>query len=47
MDVDDIKGGDNFTTVIERNLDVSDALVAVIGSALVDGHRAEWRTTAR
>ncbi len=31
MDVDDIKGGDNFTTVIERKLDVSDAMVAVIG----------------
>ena len=31
MDVDDIKGGDNFVTVIERNLDVSDALLAVIG----------------
>lgn len=31
MDVDDIKGGDDFTTVIERKLDVSDALVAVIG----------------
>jgi hypothetical protein len=31
MDVDDIKGGDDFTTVIERTLDVSDALVAVIG----------------
>jgi hypothetical protein len=32
MDVDDIKGGDNFVTVIDRNLDVSDALLAVIGS---------------
>ncbi len=32
MDVDDIKGGDNFTTVIDRSLDVSDALLAVIGS---------------
>src|SRR5579884_1213052 len=31
MDVDDIKGGDDFTTVIERKLGVSDALVAVIG----------------
>src|SRR5262249_35915282 len=31
MDVDDIKGGDNFVTVIDRNLDVSDALLAVIG----------------
>ncbi len=31
MDVDDIKGGDDFTTVIDRKLDVSDALVAVIG----------------
>jgi hypothetical protein len=31
MDVDDIKGGDDFTTVIERKLDVSDALLAVIG----------------
>ena len=32
MDIDDIKGGDNFVTVIDRNLDVSDALLAVIGS---------------
>ena len=32
MDVDDIKGGDNFTTVIDRSLDGSDALLAVIGS---------------
>jgi TIR domain len=32
MDVDDIKGGDDFTTVIERKLGVSDALVAVIGA---------------
>ena len=32
MDVDDIKGGDNFVTVIDRNLDASDALLAVIGS---------------
>ncbi len=31
MDVDDIKGGDDFTTVIERKLSVSDAMVAVIG----------------
>ncbi len=31
MDVDDIKGGDDFTTVIERKLGVSDAMVAVIG----------------
>jgi TIR domain len=31
MDVDDIKGGDDFTTVIERKLDMSDALLAVIG----------------
>ena len=31
MDVDDIKGGDDFTTVIERKLGVSDALIAVIG----------------
>jgi len=31
MDVDDIKGGDDFTTVIERTLGASDALVAVIG----------------
>jgi hypothetical protein len=31
MDVDDIKGGDDFTTVIDRKLGVSDALVAVIG----------------
>jgi hypothetical protein len=31
MDIDDIKGGDNFVTVIDRNLDVSDALLAVIG----------------
>jgi hypothetical protein len=31
MDVDDIEGGDNFVTVIDRNLDVSDALLAVIG----------------
>lgn len=31
MDVDDIKGGDDFTTVIERKLGASDALVAVIG----------------
>ena len=31
MDVDDIKGGDDFTTVIERKLGMSDALVAVIG----------------
>ncbi|MFZ0704517.1 MAG: toll/interleukin-1 receptor domain-containing protein [Candidatus Korobacteraceae bacterium] len=31
MDVDDIKGGDDFTTVIERKLGVSDALTAVIG----------------
>ena len=31
MDVDDIKGGDNFVAVIDRNLDVSDALLAVIG----------------
>ena len=31
MDVDDIKGGDNFTTVIDRSLDSSDALLAVIG----------------
>ena len=31
MDVDDIKGGDNFTTVIDRSLDASDALLAVIG----------------
>lgn len=32
MDVDDIKGGDKFSNVIDRNLDVSDALLAVIGS---------------
>lgn len=32
MDVDDIKGGDNFVAVIDRSLDVSDALLAVIGS---------------
>jgi hypothetical protein len=32
MDVDDIKGGDNFTTVIDRSLDGSDALLAVIGT---------------
>ena len=31
MDVDDIKGGDDFTTVIDRTLGGSDALVAVIG----------------
>jgi hypothetical protein len=31
MDVDDIQGGDNFVTVIDRNLDASDALLAVIG----------------
>lgn len=31
MDVDDIKGGDDFTTVIERKLGASDALIAVIG----------------
>jgi TIR domain len=31
MDVDDIKGGDNFVTVIDRSLDGSDALLAVIG----------------
>jgi len=35
MDVDDIKGGDNFTAVIDRNLDASDALLAVIGSRWV------------
>jgi hypothetical protein len=32
MDVDDIKGGDDFVSVIDRNLDVSDALLAVIGT---------------
>ena len=31
MDLDDIKGGDDFSMVIERKLDVSDALLAVIG----------------
>jgi hypothetical protein len=32
MDVDDIKGGDNFVAVIDRSLDASDALLAVIGT---------------
>ena len=32
MDLDTIEGGDDFTSVIERKLSVSDALVAVIGS---------------
>ncbi len=31
MDLDTIEGGDNFSVVIERKLDVSDALLAVIG----------------
>ena len=31
MDVDDIKGGDDFSNVIERKLGVSDAMIAVIG----------------
>ena len=43
MDVDDIKGGDDFTTVIERKLGMSDAMVAVIGphwvSATGDGKK--------
>jgi hypothetical protein len=32
MDFDTIKGGDNFTTVIEEKVSASDALVAVIGN---------------
>jgi hypothetical protein len=32
MDLDTIQGGDDFSVVIERKLDVSDALLAVIGT---------------
>ena len=32
MDLDTIQGGDDFSVVIERKLDVSDALLAVIGA---------------
>jgi hypothetical protein len=36
MDVDDIKGGDKFSNIIDRSLDASDALLAVIGPRWVN-----------
>ena len=44
MDLDTIQGGDDFSVVIERKLDVSDALLAVIGTHWLSViFRAEWR----